>query len=477
VSPTLPSVPLNTAPKASPHLPALTPRESPARGTGNVVEKTARPETPVSTFRQDAGAHETTLKPVVGVRAPTVLAPPQLPDAPKPVPVEPRRSEVATAGVPPIVAPAPSGVTPASTPRIQPAQTQTPPITQASQSPAIAPAAPAPAKPLETPASAPKAPHRLPILTPSEPPALGTENTVEKVILPEVLLSPTNQATDANESIPPLVPGSHAPARIAPLPRLHPPGPTPAESGIREGTAADAIHTAVTAQPGLAPPSMPRGQPSSSLTPFLVQPGPNRAVTPASAPKAPHRLPTITPSEPPARAAQNVFESSTHAAAPVTMPRQTTAAITPPSPHGQGAIRTLVPPPSPPAATPPVPSQRVEIPRPIVVDARPHPPLPRARTGHVGPERPVETGERPPPAPIPPPPIRLEPPTVVPSPRKLDENGGRSNVRIGSLEVRILPVPVAPPTAGRPVGQSARAVAPPAAPLCRGFRAFGLGQG
>jgi hypothetical protein len=78
--------------------------------------------------------------------------------------------------------------------------------------------------------------------------------------------------------------------------------------------------------------------------------------------------------------------------------------------------------------------------------------------------------------------VRLEPPAVAPPPHRPDNREREARVRIGSLEVRIVPpaagqVPAAhPPAAAIPPVRPA----PPVrmvAPLSRGFRPFGLVQG
>jgi len=78
--------------------------------------------------------------------------------------------------------------------------------------------------------------------------------------------------------------------------------------------------------------------------------------------------------------------------------------------------------------------------------------------------------------------IRLEPSAVVPRPHGPDNRERTAGVRIGSLEVRIMPPPAAPAPAFPP---KVKTVPPPrsppasqsAGPLSRGFRNFGLVQG
>jgi hypothetical protein len=73
------------------------------------------------------------------------------------------------------------------------------------------------------------------------------------------------------------------------------------------------------------------------------------------------------------------------------------------------------------------------------------------------------------------PPIRLEPQAVAPPPHSPDNGGREAGVRIGSLEVRIVPPAVVQVPVGRPLAAAAVPARP--VPLSRGFRSFGLVQG
>ncbi len=374
---------------------------------------------------------------------------------------------------------------------------------------------------------------RFPTLTPGKPPARAAKTVVEKVIRPETPITAPSQATDANEPALQQVAGGHAPAAIAagaitPPQLFERPRSTTVESGVREVTAAVAPPVAPV-QPGPPPAGMPRVQPSptpaadparfiagpaavvvpaspapvaSRVPPVSprVLPPPQTPVVPRVSPVPPTpvvtrvppaatteispRFPTLTPSEPPERAATNVVERVIHPAEAATAPRRATDANDPSSRPTPAVKRGRVPSPVRPPTPSPGQPQWGEPQQPIVVDAQPTPPLPRARPVEAVRDRAStqlsDSGERPPAATRLAPPIRLEPPAVVPAPRVVDEGSGRGTVRIGSLEVRILPPLDTPAAAGRPPVQPVRAARPvgvPTAPLSRGFRSFGLSQG
>jgi hypothetical protein len=486
------------------------------------------------------------LQRVAGGRVTASIAPPRLLYRPEPTTTALGVQEVTAPAAPPMAAPVQPGPTPTSLPREQPGPTLTAPLVHhrptptAGPAPIIAgpavsvePASPTPVAPRVPPVpptpvvirvpptSTTEISPRFPTITPSEPPSRAATTVVEKVIRQETPITAPPRATDANEPALQQVAGGHAPAAIAAgattPPRLFErPRSTTVESGVRDVTAA-VSSTVAPVQPGPPPVGMPRAQPSPTpaadpawfiagpaavvvpaspapiasrvppVSPRVPAPPPTPVVTrvpPAATTENSPRFPTLTPSEPSARAARNVAERVIRPAEAATAPRGATDANDPSSLPPPAVKRGRVPSPvRPPTPTPGQP-QWGEPQQPIVVDAQPTPALPRARPveavrDHAS-TRVREAGERPPTTTRLAPPIRLEPPAVVPAPRLADESGGRGVVRIGSLEVRILPPLDTPAAAGRPPVQPVRAARPvgvPTAPLSRGFRSFGLSQG
>jgi hypothetical protein len=369
------------------------------------------------------------------------------------------------------------------------------------------------------------------------PVELGAGLVIRGVTVPSELPTPTSRSAHRPSQAP--IEGPAAPAPVADHPptpetlEARPSLPSPADLPVVPQPLM--IHPVQDEPPAIAPVLVPRGHTALEPPALTAEPVHDEArpLAPAPAePKAQALAPPLTepkarplgpssaepkarpsgpaPAEPKARPsspapaearpfARAPAEAQPMEPAPARIPGSRTAPATAPSAVTGKSVeadvqglpldpvpRTIAAP-APRTVTPePIPTEsHTEGPRLRPVDAAVGARLERRRAdetasitpaGNTGPrERPraVESEVRP---------IRLEPPTVAPRPVRPDRMERAASVRIGSLEVRITSPDarrapsISMADAPGPLVRKAPAV-PPAAPLSRGFRSFGLVQG
>ena len=262
------------------------------------------------------------------------------------------------------------------------------------------------------------------------------------------------------------------------------PAPAPAPS-VTPAVESETASRALAAPPAGDPDS--RGPPRPTLTPEASAQS-ARPVPPTAAAELQPRLPLIIPSEPPSRP----VEGAPPAISVPSVEKQRSGVADSPSPHAPKAAPAPIPhsetrskQPAPltgPALSEP-PAAEVRLPvMDGVTDVQPLPMRSGVDVAQVATSRPTASVDRPRIGAHDSTPIRLEPPPVAAPLHRPDSRERDARVRIGSLEVRIVPPTAGQASAGHPPAAAIPPArpAPPArivTPLSRGFRPFGLVQG